>query len=418
MIFLNSEEIKSFTNFSTLGVFLTMILDTKDMLLITIAIQITLVLVPKIKELGHHLVREGFIQTLTSLNSENSLDKMNIYSIKTKRQSTLEEVMNLNSPHPGDKKKAGKDKEADEFFKQLQNYHENPTALLEMLKQMKSEQMGIGSKEEFIEEKNHDDYDEDEAAEMEEILERERLGMDEMEYVEFKQFEKLAKAQKEKMAANQKPPGPKLDAGSSGNPQKLDFANEGDLKMTKIGDSGLLINEEDIFSHSKERTKDLFLQKAQSNHEKGKLLRRHTGNSGCDSPLVLAKTYGSNRIVLTDEPVVYTIQQARSDLSKLLQKVLLVVDDYSSKNSEQIKTLLNVYQLFNSNQDSCIEMMSRFYENYDRVTLYESNNTNIFSKFNEYLLESKQKTPYLKLNNFYTHFFKNGQQNFKKFVEN
>jgi hypothetical protein len=97
---------------------------------------------------------------------------------------------------------------------------------------------------------------------------------------------------------------------------------------------------------------------------------------------------------------------------------LLVVDDYSSKNSEQIKTLLNVYQLFNSNQDSCIEMMSRFYENYDRVTLYESNNTNIFSKFNEYLLESKQKTPYLKLNNFYTHFFKNGQQNFKKFVEN
>ena len=54
MIFLNSSEIKSFTNFSTLGVFLTMILDTKDMLLITIAIQITLVLVPKIKELGHH----------------------------------------------------------------------------------------------------------------------------------------------------------------------------------------------------------------------------------------------------------------------------------------------------------------------------------------------------------------------------
>ena len=44
-------------------------------------------------------------------------------------------------------------KENKEFFQQLLNWQENPSQLLDTLKQMKEEQMGLGQKEEFIEEK-------------------------------------------------------------------------------------------------------------------------------------------------------------------------------------------------------------------------------------------------------------------------
>jgi len=64
MIFLNKGEITSFGNFNNLSIFLTMILDSQDMLLITIAIQITLIMIPKVNELGNHLVREGFIEKI------------------------------------------------------------------------------------------------------------------------------------------------------------------------------------------------------------------------------------------------------------------------------------------------------------------------------------------------------------------
>jgi len=64
MIFLNKDEITSFGNFNNLSIFLTMILDSQDMLLITIAVQITLVMIPKVNELGNHLVREGFVEKI------------------------------------------------------------------------------------------------------------------------------------------------------------------------------------------------------------------------------------------------------------------------------------------------------------------------------------------------------------------
>ena len=181
MIFLTPAEIIEFTNFSNQSIFLTMILDTKDMLLITIAIQITQALVPKISHLGSHLVREGFIQTLEQLSSEGSLKGMSIYSIKSKKMSNQEEAINLNSPaqfqgiHGHKPLGTGlppkpKEKE-DEFLQQLMNWQDNPSALLNTLSAMKSEQLDIGKgKDELIAEKAADDENEDQ--EDEEDLER------------------------------------------------------------------------------------------------------------------------------------------------------------------------------------------------------------------------------------------------------
>ena len=89
-IFLSKEEITEFVNFNTLAVFLTMILDTKDMLLITIATQITQVLVPKIGQISNFLLREGFIQTLNGISRNNK--NLGIYSIKTKIPTLLDKT--------------------------------------------------------------------------------------------------------------------------------------------------------------------------------------------------------------------------------------------------------------------------------------------------------------------------------------
>lgn len=130
------------------------------------------------------------------------------------------------------------EKEKDEFFQQLLNWQDNPSLLLNTLKQMKQEQMGLGQKEEFIEEKEPDeDYDE-EGMNSESLPSEGLLGPN---------------AENEctpKIKDGSKPPGPKLEATIGGQQIKESMSS---IKSFGKGGSGV-INEEDIFSHTKERT--------------------------------------------------------------------------------------------------------------------------------------------------------------------
>lgn len=81
---------------------------------------------------------------------------------------------------------------------------------------------------------------------------------------------------------------------------------------------------------------------------------------------------------------------------------------------------MKVKEAFENHEKDSLPLLSSFYDTFNRITLYESKKTLVFTNFNEYILSCPEnsKLLFLKFNMFYKSFFNENIDNFYRFVEN